>query len=58
MLGAAYLAAWQTGIVDSAAAAARLWQLDARFEPVMNAATRARLLDGWQHAVGLVKTKE
>jgi glycerol kinase len=58
VLGAAYLAAWQTGIVDSAAAAARLWQLDARFEPVMNAATRARLLDGWQHAVGLVKTKE
>lgn len=58
VLGAAYLAAWQTGIVDSAAAAARLWQRDALFEPVMNETTRARLLAGWQHAVSLVKTKE
>jgi glycerol kinase len=58
VLGAAYLAAWQTGIVTSAAAAARLWQRDALFEPVMNETTRARLLDGWQHAVSLVKTKE
>jgi glycerol kinase len=57
-LGAAYLAAWQTGIVDSAAAVARLWQRDALFEPVMNETTRARLLAGWQHAVSLVKTKE
>ncbi len=58
VLGAAYLAAWQTGIVTSAAAAARLWQRDALFEPVMNETLRGRLLDGWQHAVSLVKTKE
>jgi len=58
VLGAAYLAAWQTGIVSSAAAAARLWQRDALFEPMMNETTRARLLAGWQHAVSLVRTKE
>lgn len=58
VLGAAYLAAWQTGIVNSAAAAARLWQRDALFEPVMHETTRKRLLAGWQHAVSLVRTKE
>ena len=58
VLGAAYLAAWQTGIVNSAAAVARLWERDALFEPAMNETTRARLLDGWQQAVSLVKTKE
>jgi glycerol kinase len=56
VLGAAYLAGFQAGIVASPADIADLWQRDALFEPAMQAAQRARLLEGWNDAVNRVRT--
>ena len=55
VLGAAYLAAYQSGVVSSAADTANLWRRDALFEPAMDAAQRERLLEGWQQAVRRVR---
>ncbi len=50
-LGAAYLAGLAAGIWRDRAEIARLWALDARFEPRMEAAQRERLYAGWKRAV-------
>ncbi len=56
VLGAAYLAGFQAGIVDSPDAISDLWQRDALFEPAMDAAQRERLLQGWNDAVRRIRT--
>jgi glycerol kinase len=56
VLGAAYLAGYQAGVVDSLAGLGKLWRRDALFEPAMEAAQRDRLLAGWQDAVRRVRT--
>ena len=56
VLGAAYLAGYQAGIVESAAAIGELWQRDARFEPQMQAAQREQLLHGWSDAVRRIRS--
>jgi glycerol kinase len=56
VLGAAYLAGYQAGIVRSPSDIGKLWRRDALFEPRMQAAQRARLLEGWQDAVRRVRS--
>jgi glycerol kinase len=56
VLGAAYLAGFEAGVVTSPAELGRLWQRDALFEPAMQAAERERLLQGWNDAVRRVRT--
>jgi len=56
VLGAAYLAGAQVGVVDSFAQIDALWQRDALFEPAMDGAQRERLLEGWNDAVRRVRT--
>jgi glycerol kinase len=53
-LGGAYLAALQSGLLDSIEDLGTRWQLDRRFEPAMDPSRRAALLDGWQRAIGRV----
>ena len=55
VLGAAYLAGLQSGIIDSVAQVSGLWQREALFEPAMSAARRDELLAGWQAAVARVR---
>lgn len=56
VLGAAYLAAYQAGVLGSIESIAENWQLDARFEPQMSVNLRAALITGWESAVGRVRT--
>ena len=56
VLGAAYLAGVQAGVVDSLADIGTLWQRDVLFEPAMQVAQRERLLEGWNDAVRRVRT--
>ena len=56
VLGAAYLAGYRAGIVDSPAAIGHLWQRDALFEPAMQEGQRERLLQGWIDAVSRIRT--
>lgn len=56
-LGAAYLAGLATGVYAGLDAVAYGWQCERRFEPRMNAATRAQLYAGWQKAVSRVLTR-
>ena len=56
VLGAAYLAGYQAGVVSSPSDIANLWQREALFEPAMQAGQRARLLEGWQDAVRRVRS--
>ncbi|MDJ0749783.1 MAG: glycerol kinase GlpK [Woeseiaceae bacterium] len=56
VLGAAYLAGFQAGVVDSLENLGQLWQRDAVFEPAMDTAQRDRLLEGWNDAVRRVRT--
>ncbi len=56
VLGAAYLAAYQLGLVDSTDELSSLWQRDALFEPAMAAGQRERLLEGWRDAVKRVRS--
>jgi glycerol kinase len=50
-LGAAYLAGLAVGFWESRAQIAALWQMERRFQPAMDEATRQRLYRGWQDAV-------
>lgn len=50
-LGAAYLAGLAVGFWDSIAEIGTQWQVDKRFEPNMQAATRDSLLLAWKRAV-------
>lgn len=56
VLGAAYLAGYQAGVVSSPSDIANLWRREALFEPAMEAEQRARLLEGWQDAVRRVRS--
>jgi glycerol kinase len=56
VLGAAYLAGVQVGVVGSLTDIGTLWQRDARFEPAMQGTQRERLLQGWNDAVRRVRT--
>ena len=56
-LGAAYLAGLKAGVCPDPAGFAKTWRLDRRFEPAMDAATRARKWAGWQDAVRRVLTR-
>jgi glycerol kinase len=55
-LGAAYLAGYQAGVCPDPAGFAATWRLDRRFEPAMDAETRARKWAGWQAAVRRVRS--
>ena len=55
VLGAAYLAALQSGMIDDLREASRLWQCDAVFEPRMPGDQRDALLSGWAAAVARVR---
>ncbi len=57
VLGAAYLAGYQAGVVRSPSDLATLWQRDALFEPTMQASRRDRLLAGWNDAVRRVRSE-
>ncbi|MDQ6434518.1 glycerol kinase GlpK [Mesorhizobium sp. LHD-90] len=50
-LGAAWLAGSRAGVWPDAAAFAKSWALDRRFEPEMDEPTRSRKLAGWRDAV-------
>ena len=56
VLGAAYLAGYQAGIVTSPSDIGELWRRDALFEPSMENAQREGLLRGWKDAVRRVRT--
>jgi glycerol kinase len=56
-LGAAYLAGLATGVYAGLDAVAYGWQCERRFEPRMNASTRAQLYAGWQKAVKRVLSR-
>jgi len=51
-LGAAWLAGRQAGVWPGEEGFAASWKCDRRFEPKLDAATRARKLAGWRDAVG------
>ncbi|HLF21011.1 MAG TPA: glycerol kinase, partial [Aestuariivirga sp.] len=50
-LGAAYLAGLQAGLYPPPEEFAKLWRLEKRFSPKMDATLRARKYGGWQEAV-------
>jgi glycerol kinase len=56
VLGAAYLAGYQAGVVESLSDIGKLWQCSARFEPAMDAGRREQLLAGWKDAVRRVRS--
>jgi glycerol kinase len=56
-LGAAYLAGHAAGLCPAPADFAATWQRERRFEPRMDAATRARKWAGWRDAVGRTLTR-
>ena len=58
VLGAAYLAGLQSGVIDSIGHIADRWQRDRLFDPAMSAEQRERLLAGWATAVARVRSGE
>jgi len=58
VLGAAYLAGLQGGVIDSTDQIAGQWQRDALFEPAMANSQRQALLGGWAAAVASVRAGE
>ena len=58
VLGAAYLAAFQAGVLKSCEQITRLWRCESRFEPQMSDDQRSGLLQGWRTAVGRIATHE
>lgn len=50
-LGAAYLAGLQAGVYSSLDEIAKLWEMNAGFDPEMPLDTRAKLYEGWHEAV-------
>ncbi len=55
-LGAAYLAGYAAGVCPDLAGFAATWRRQRRFEPQMDAATRARKWAGWRDAVSRTLT--
>ena len=58
VLGAAYLAALQAGVIESLDDVATIWRRDKLFEPAMSADRRESLLQGWAHAVTQVRADD
>lgn len=56
VLGAAYLAGVQSGVIESIEQISGLWKRDALFEPDMSVDRREQLLTGWAKAVASVRT--
>ena len=56
VLGAACLAAFEAGILESSEQISNNWRCDLRFEPGMSADRRGHLLKGWQAAVSRIRT--
>lgn len=56
VLGAACLAGAWAGVVESVDDITTLWEREKLFEPAMDASQRERLLEGWNDAVGRVRT--
>jgi glycerol kinase len=56
VLGAAYMAAYKAGIMQTTEQICAGWECDARFEPEMAAELRDTLLDGWKQAVSRIRT--
>ncbi|MDH5500620.1 MAG: glycerol kinase GlpK, partial [Gammaproteobacteria bacterium] len=56
VLGAAYVAAMKSGLIDSPSNIGRLWKRDCIFEPSMEIARRDELYAGWVDAVSRVRT--
>ena len=54
VLGAAYLAAWQAGVLGNLDEVAAKWQLERAFEAAMSADRREALLAGWTSAVSRI----
>jgi glycerol kinase len=55
VLGAAYLAAYQGGVITTVDELDTLWRCESVFEPTMSADRRQALLAGWAEAVGRVR---
>ena len=55
VLGAACLAAYRCGVIESFDGLAGLWRLDAVFEPAMSGDQREALLAGWDDSVARVR---
>jgi len=53
-LGAAYLAGLQVGLYTSLDEIAMQWKMEKEFQPIMSAAQRSQLYQGWQRAVACV----
>lgn len=56
VLGVAYLAACQSGIIASIDDVAALWRSERVFEPAMSSDRRGQLLAGWRQAVNRVRS--
>ncbi len=55
-LGAASLAGMQAGVLGGPSDIAKRWSASARHEPIMDDAVRAALYEGWQDAVGRIRS--
>ncbi len=56
VLGAAYLAAFGAGVLQDSDQIAKNWRCDKRFDPLMSSDRREQLLEGWQTAVGRIRS--
>ncbi len=56
-LGAACVAALQTGLIGSLSAISKLWQRDSIYKPMMDPDQRERLYAGWLDAVSRVRSE-
>jgi glycerol kinase len=56
VLGAAFVAALSTGLIESQSAVAGLWQRDRVYEPSMDSTRREQLYGGWLDAVSRVRS--
>ncbi|MDP3859561.1 MAG: glycerol kinase GlpK [Stagnimonas sp.] len=54
-LGAAFLAGLGAGVYGSLEEIAALWEQERRFDPLMEAAQAARMLEGWHAAIARVR---
>ncbi len=58
VLGAAYLAALQAGVMQDREQISNDWRLQRRFDPKMSADQRTYLLQGWKAAIDRIRTHE
>ena len=55
-LGAAFLAGLQAGLYDGVGDIRTTWRQERHFSPMMDAPQRQKLLQGWAHAVSMVRS--